>query len=89
MKYRNASSVLPPDLLAELQKYAGGELLYIPQNGQKSAWGYKNGSRERYRKRNTEMQRLYLSGISMHELSERYCLSYESVKKIVKTQISA
>ena len=30
MKYRNASEVLPDSLLRELQKYAPGELLYIP-----------------------------------------------------------
>ncbi len=30
MKYLNASDVLPDELLKELQKHAGGALLYVP-----------------------------------------------------------
>ena len=39
MKYRNASEILPDSLLRELQKYASGELLYIPADS-----GRKNGA---------------------------------------------
>ena len=30
MKYENAKELLPEALLKEVQKYAGGKLLYIP-----------------------------------------------------------
>lgn len=39
MKYRNASDILPDELLKELQKYASGETLYIPSNIERKKWG--------------------------------------------------
>ncbi len=32
MKYRNASDILPDELLKEVQKYTSGETLCIPSN---------------------------------------------------------
>ncbi len=31
MKYENANNILPPELIRQIQKYAAGKLLYIPQ----------------------------------------------------------
>ena len=41
MKYENANDVLPKDLLEQVQKIAGGRLLYIPIAGDKKLWGEK------------------------------------------------
>ncbi|MCL2509243.1 MAG: hypothetical protein FWF05_08720 [Oscillospiraceae bacterium] len=38
MKYRNAAERLPACLLAELQRHAPGELLYVPAK-QRQTWG--------------------------------------------------
>ena len=56
MKYENANNVLPPELISEIQKYAAGKLIYIPQKEEPQAWGSLSGSRQKLRKRN---QRIY------------------------------
>jgi Mor family transcriptional regulator len=85
MKYRNAGEILPGELLAELQKYAQGELIYVPgRRAGKAGWGTVNGSRERYALRNLQMARSFRDGASIKELSERFFLSKDSVRKIVR-----
>lgn len=32
LKYRNATDIFPDELLAEIQKYSSGELIYIPES---------------------------------------------------------
>lgn len=87
MKYRNAKAVLPKELLAELQKYAEGELIYIPGRKQRKAgWGTLNGSRESYALRNMQILSHFQNGESVEELSERFFLSKDSVKKIIRAQ---
>lgn len=89
MKYRNAKAVLPKELLAELQKYAEGELIYVPgRKPRKAGWGTLNGSRESYMLRNMQIVRHYQGGASIEELSGRFYLSKDSVKKIIKAQTS-
>ena len=45
--YENANDILPKDLLEQVQKIAGGRLLYIPIAGDKKLWGEKTGNRFR------------------------------------------
>ena len=84
MKYINAADVLPEELLNEIMNYVNGELLYIPVAGKKQKWGENSGSRDYYNKRNSEIIYLYESGVSITEIAKKYCLSYDSVRKIVK-----
>lgn len=84
MKYVNAADVLPRELLAEVAKYSGGKLLYVPTLREKSSWGEKNGSRQYYLERNREMKELFQKGKTLDELSELYGLSGETIRKIVK-----
>ena len=96
MKYRNASEVLPDPLLKELQKYAGGEALYIPAAGERKAWGEGSGSRRYYAERNDEIRQKFRRGVNVGSpeerrssgavidaLAEEYGLSRERVRKIV------
>ena len=84
MKYRKADAVLPQALLEELQRYAEGELLYIPKRpGSRMAWGTNTGSKEEISRRNQEICREYQSGESLEDLAARYYLSVETLKKIV------
>ncbi len=85
MKYRNAGEILPGELLAELQKYAEGELIYVPGRRKgKAGWGTLNGSRERYALRNMQIAHSYRKGASMEEIARQYFLSKDSVRKIVR-----
>lgn len=83
MCYRNGKEVLPEELLRELQKYVQGELIYIPKNECRKAWGENTGVRSLIRERNLEIYGLYKKGHKVTELSGRYHLSEDSIRKIV------
>lgn len=83
MKYINAADVLPKELLKEILNYVDGELLYIPTSKRKRKWGERSGSREYYKKRNKEIIHQYKSGATISNIAKDYCLSYDSVRKIV------
>ncbi|MGG7142614.1 CD3324 family protein [Clostridium nigeriense] len=83
MKYINAADVLPKELLNEILKYVDGKLLYIPTSRRKRKWGECSGSREYYKKRNNEIIDQYKNGVTINNIAKNYCLSYDSVRKIV------
>ncbi|WP_353654948.1 helix-turn-helix domain-containing protein [Clostridium sp. CCUG 7971] len=76
--------MLPKELLDEILNYVDGELLYIPVSGKKQKWGENSGSRKYYKKCNTEIINLYKKGVSIIDIAQKYCLSYDSVRKIVR-----
>ncbi|MCL2400150.1 MAG: GNAT family N-acetyltransferase [Defluviitaleaceae bacterium] len=82
MKYRNATEILPLQLLQELQQYAQGETLYIPKVKRRS-WGEGTGAKTFYSKRNFDIRNRFLHGVDMEKLSNEYSISEEAVKKIV------
>ena len=83
MKYENAKELLPEALLKEVQKYAGGKLLYIPVENESKSWGEASGYRQKLLKRNVMISNRYKSGATLSELAEEYFLSLDSIKKIV------
>jgi len=83
MKYENAKEVLPEALLKEVQKYAGGKLLYIPVENENKSWGEISGYRQKLLKRNVLISNRYKAGATLSELAEEYFLSLDSIKKIV------
>ena len=86
MSYKNAKEVLPDYLINEIQKYINGEIIYIPKHEEnKIKWGTKNGSRKKYDTRNGEIRALRDTGLTVEEISGRYFLSTDSVKKILSS----
>jgi len=83
MKYKKAADVLPQALLKEVQKYAAGETLYFPKDRERKKWGEITGSRSFYQQRNEEIRQKYLQKMSIAHLAEEYCLSVETIRKIV------
>jgi Mor family transcriptional regulator len=83
MKYRNASDVLPDELLREVQKYASGDTLYVPGRGERAKWGQGSGARAFYESRNEAIRNGFRSGRSVEGLADAYCLSEERIRKIV------
>jgi len=83
MKYKNASAVLPEDLLKEVQKYAAGETLYFPKDKEHQKWGEKTGARMFFQKRNAEIRQKYLQKMSIEHLADEYCLAFDTVRKII------
>ncbi|ERJ11751.1 helix-turn-helix domain of resolvase protein [Haloplasma contractile SSD-17B] len=87
MSYKNGAELLPPSLLKEIQKYIAGELVYVPKpNKKRAAWGELSGSRREIQNRNKEIYSLYMNGKTVSELALDYCLSEDSIKKIVQKQ---
>ncbi|MCL2445246.1 MAG: GNAT family N-acetyltransferase [Oscillospiraceae bacterium] len=82
MKYHKAAERLPTQLLQELQKYAAGELLYIPA-AQRKAWGEGTGAKAMYARRNAEIRKAHKLGTAMDTLSESYFLSDDALRKIL------
>ena len=83
MRYKNASDVLPDDLLKEVQKYAAGETLYFPKDAARKKWGENSGARNYFQQRNDEIRQKYLQKVSIERLADEYCLSEETVRKIL------
>ena len=83
MKYRNATEIFPDRLLKEIQKYASGEVVYIPEGTGKKGWGEKSGARDYYVERNAEIRSKHQNGKSIQELAEEYGLSRDSVRRIL------
>ena len=84
MKYQNAASILPEEILHSLQDYFQGGLLYIPGKGEKTGWGCKSGAREYYAERNRRIRRGYAENISVGELVDQYGLSERAIRKIIR-----
>ncbi|MBQ7774908.1 MAG: hypothetical protein IJ379_03220, partial [Lachnospiraceae bacterium] len=82
MKYENAKDLLPQELLAQVQKYAAGKLLYVPTEESK-AWGTASGYRQKLLKRNQMIYNEFVGGKTVSELADEYFLSLDSIKKIV------
>ena len=84
MRYMNGKDVLPPELLKEIQQYLCGELLYIPRKDEsRAAWGQKSGFRDQVFKRNSRIVESYRTGTSVVDLTDEYCLSEASIRKII------
>lgn len=84
MKYRNASEILPDNLLKELQKYASGEILYVPPDRGRKKWGEDTGALHFYEQRNEAIRHKYFHlKIPIEKICEEYSLSDETVRKIL------
>lgn len=82
MKYINAADALPEELLQEVQKYVSG-LIYVPSGESRRKWGESSGARQFYAARNEEIRQLYVEGLDVDTLAERYSLSVDTIRKIV------
>ena len=83
MRYKNASHVLPDELLKEVQKYVAVEASYSPGLEEKRKWGEGSGARTHYKERNVRIKEEYQQGSSFEQLEEKYGLSQERLKHIV------
>ena len=84
MQYKQASKIFPEYLLAEIQKYAEGCIVYIPnKRGSRKAWGIKTNAKAEISERNENIRTEYRSGKSLKELNGKYFLSVDTIKKII------
>lgn len=84
MRYVKAETLLPENLLKEIQKYIQGEYIYIPSEGSaRKKWGEKTGSRDYILNRNKNIREKHEDGCSITALAEEFYLSTDSIKKII------
>ncbi|PLS01833.1 CD3324 family protein [Neobacillus cucumis] len=87
MAYVKATAILPDELISEIQKYVQGETIYIPKlEDSYQKWGIRSGSRKMLDERNMAIKKLFKNGRSIEQLADQYCLSPETIKKIVYTK---
>ncbi len=84
MNYINAEKILPEHLVKEIQQYVQGGFVYIPSQPEKrKRWGEKSGYRDYIRKRNMDIKSKYEKGHTKDDLAKEFCLSIDSIKKII------
>lgn len=84
MKYVKATTVLPEELLIEIQKYVQGEAIYIPRPKRSyRAWGSQSGGRKALDERNECIKDAHAAGQNVQQLAESFYLSVDSIKKII------
>ena len=73
MEYIKAETVLPPELLREVQRYVDGRILYIPRAaGARRGWGEKTAARETLRARDEAIYRDYRQGLPADQEEQHY-----------------
>lgn len=84
MKYINADTIFPEELLKEIQRHIPGGLVYIPRpKDAHKKWGENSGSRMVVQERNNKIRQLFAAGTTIDQLAAQFCLSIDSIKKIV------
>ncbi len=86
MNYRNGKDIFPESLLKEIQKYASGQLVYIPAGDAKRGWGQTSGYKQYLAQRNETIKSMFRAGAGVEQLADEFYLSLESIKKIVYTK---
>ena len=85
MKYKNAKNIFPDNILEELQKYVQGEYVYIPIKDKTVNTNITEYGRE-VQKRDERIYTKSLEGLSNRKLSQKYCLSESSIRRIIINQ---
>ncbi len=84
MSYVKGEDTLPPELLAEIQKYVQGALVYIPRPAcERMPWGHKNGTRMQLDQRDEAIREAKASGKTINDLADEYALSADAIRKIL------
>ena len=85
MDYVNGKAVLPSELLEQLQEYVQGNLVYIPKKEEnRTGWGENSGAKTVIRDRNRDICEAHRNGVKTAELASMFCLSEDSIRKILR-----
>lgn len=81
MSYINAKSVLPKEMIKEIQKYVNGVNLYIPKVSETHS--ICSSYKLELCRRNQEIYKLFLQGEKVSKLAAEYYLSDKSIYRIL------
>lgn len=82
MKYKNATKILPPEMIEQLQQYVQGEYLYIPIKDREVHTNMTEYALE-VQKRDGHIYTNHLLGASNAKLAQKYALSESSIRRII------
>ena len=85
MKYKNATKVLPNELIEQIQQYVQGEYVYIPIKDREVDTNITEYAIE-IQKRDEHIYTKHLEGMKNIELAKRYSLSESSIRRIIIKQ---
>ena len=85
MQYKNASTVLPQELIEVIQEYVQGEYLYIPIKNRLQVAEPTEYVVE-LQKRDAHIYNQYLEGVTNKKLASMYHLSESSIRRIIINQ---
>ena len=84
MPYLKGEEALPPELLAEIQKYVQGALVYIPKRArERLGWGCRNGTRQAIDRRDAAIREAAARGVPVDLIAEDYSLSTDAIRKVL------
>lgn len=70
-----------------IQNYIDGRYLYIPRkNTLKKSWGEESGIKKTLSLRNIGIYNEYSNGTSIKELSRKYYLTEDSIRRIIRVE---
>ena len=85
MSYIKAEEILPEELIRQIQQYVDGVYIYIPRiPGTRRAWGEGTNYKMELCRRNDRIRSDHAGGVSVSELSRRYHLSENSIRRILQ-----
>ncbi|MGL5348235.1 MAG: CD3324 family protein [Peptostreptococcaceae bacterium] len=85
MKYKKAQDILPQDLVIKLQDFFDGGYIYIPKKeDNKKTWGDNTDTKKNLKERNKRIYNDFDSGMTIRELSNKYYLVENSIRRILK-----
>lgn len=85
MRYKNANSILPAELLEAIQSHVDGEYIYIPRKSEnRKQWGEVKNSRMLLQERNERIRLMYRNGIPVQEIASQNYLSPKTIYKILQ-----
>ena len=87
MGYIRAEEILPDEIIELVQQYADGVNIYIPRKQEnRKGWGAQTSYKCELQNRNHGIYRDYLSGATIKDLAEKYCLSEKSIQRIIRQE---
>lgn len=82
--YNKGTSILPAELIQQIQEYVDGEYVYIPRlDENRKRWGDNTDIRQTLESRNREIFGRYQKGARVSELAEEYHISTQGIYKIL------
>ncbi|AYB43990.1 CD3324 family protein [Paenibacillus lautus] len=87
MKYEKAQHILPEHVIKTIQQYIDGSYIYIPRKSEnRKGWGEQTGAKRDLDERNRNIYKCHMQGDSIRTLSERYHLTEQSIRRIIRAE---